>query len=210
MAGFDYYGLFKSYIRRNIHILTSDLVTDCNRCQALYDIEREHKCPPPRTAAVGREHYGLLLSGRDANPELGQSALDPAFHNAFSQTKNLRSWKVCWAVPLTREALRHHSVRHEVARDATMVQHEHFDPLSSFDYQHESMLQIEAQNHKACLHLTRLGFNGDVLKRTARRRVDNLSARVSTMSSEEQRIIALATSGFDLSSMFLQLVQAVL
>jgi hypothetical protein len=177
-------------------------VTDYNRRQALYDIEREHKCPPPRTAAVSREHYGLILSGRDANPELGQSALAPAFHNAFSQTKNLRSWKFFWAVSLTREALRHRSVRHEVARYATVVQHEHFDPLSSFDYQHESMLQFKAQNQKACLHLTRLGFNGDVLKRTTSRRVDNLSARVSTMSSEEQRIIALATSGFNLSSIF--------
>jgi hypothetical protein len=78
-----------------------------------------------------------------------------------------------------------------VARDATVVQHEHFDPLSSFDYQHESMLQVEAQNHKACLHMTHLGFNGDVLKRTARRRVNTLLARVSTMSSEEERIMLI-------------------
>jgi hypothetical protein len=55
------YGLFKSDIRRNIHILTSDLVTDYNRRQALYDLNREHNHPPPRTAAAGREHYGLLL-----------------------------------------------------------------------------------------------------------------------------------------------------
>jgi hypothetical protein len=196
------YGLFKSDICRNIHILTSDLVTDYNHRQSLYDLNREHNRPPLRTAAVGREQYGLLLPGRDANPDLGQSALAPAFHNAFSQTKNLRSWKVCGAVPLTREALRHHSVQHEVARDATVVQQEKIDPLSTFDYQHESMLQVEAQHHKACLHLTHLGFNGDVLKRTERRRVDNLSARVSTMSSEQERIIALATSGFNLSSMF--------
>jgi hypothetical protein len=126
------YGIFKSDIRRNINILTSDLVTDYNHCQALYDLNREHNRPPPRTAAVGREHYDLLLPGRDDNLDLGQSALAPAFHNAFSQRKNLRSWKVCGAVPLTREALRHHIVRHEVARDATVVQQEHFDPLSSF------------------------------------------------------------------------------
>jgi hypothetical protein len=175
------YGLFKSDICRNIHILTSDLVTDCNLRQALYDLNREHNHPPPRTAAFGREHYCLLLSGRDANPDLGQSALAPAFHNVFNQTNNLRSWKVCGAVSLTREALRHHSVRHDVARDTTVVQQENFDPLSSFDYQHESISQAEAQNHKACLHLTHLGFNGDVLKWTARRHVDNLSARVSTM-----------------------------
>jgi hypothetical protein len=193
------YGIFKSDIHHNIHILTSDLVTYHNCAwRALYDLDREYNLPPPRTATVGREHYGLLLSGHNASPELGKSALAPAFHNAFSQTKNLQSCKVCWAVPLPREALIHSSVHHEVARDATVVQQEHFDPLSSFDYQHESMLQVEAQNHKACIHLTHLGFNVDVLKLTARRRVDNLSARVSTMSSEEE----LATSGFNLSSMF--------
>jgi hypothetical protein len=158
------YGLFMSDIRRNIQILTSDLVTDYNHQQALYDLDREHNHLPLRTAAVGHENYGLLLSGRDANPELGQSELAPAFHNASSQTKNLRSWKVCGTVTLTREALRHHSVRHEVARDATVVQQEHFDPLSSFDYQHESMLQVKAQHHTACLHLMCLEFNGDVLK----------------------------------------------
>jgi hypothetical protein len=104
-------------------------VSDYNRREALYDLDREHNFPPPRTAAVGREHYGLLLSGHDANPELGQSALDPEFYNAFSQTKNLWSWKVCGAVTLTREALRHRGVCHELARDTTVVQQEHFDPL---------------------------------------------------------------------------------
>jgi hypothetical protein len=88
-----------------------------------------------------------------------------------------------------------------VAKDATVVEQENFDPLSSNDYQHESILQVEAQNHKACLHLTRLGFNGDVLKRKARRCIDNLSARVSTMSSEDERIIVLTASGFNFSSM---------
>jgi hypothetical protein len=72
------------------------------------------------------------------------------------------------------------------------------------------MLQFEVQHHKACPHLTRLGFNRDVLKRMARRRIDNLSDRVSTMSSEEERIIALTTSGFNLSSMFFTVVSSFL
>jgi hypothetical protein len=76
------YCLFKSDIRRNIYILTSDLVTDYNRRQALYDLKREHNLPPLREATVGGEHYGLLLSGHDDNPQLDQSALAPAFHNA--------------------------------------------------------------------------------------------------------------------------------
>jgi hypothetical protein len=64
------------------------------------------------------------------------------------------------------------------------------------------MLEVEAQNHTACLVLTQLGFKGDAFKRCVRRGVDNLSARVYTMSSEEERNIALAKSGFNLSSIF--------
>jgi hypothetical protein len=64
------------------------------------------------------------------------------------------------------------------------------------------MLEVESQNHKACLMLTQLGFKGGAFKRCVKRRVDNLSARVSTMSSEEEQVIALAKSGFNLSSMF--------
>jgi hypothetical protein len=64
------------------------------------------------------------------------------------------------------------------------------------------MLEVKAQHHTASLLVTCLGVNGDLLKRTLRRRVNNLSARVSMMSSEEERIIALTTSRFNLSSMF--------
>jgi hypothetical protein len=65
------------------------------------------------------------------------------------------------------------------------------------------MLEVEAQNHKACIMMTHLGFKGEAFKRCARRRVENISARVSTMSSEEERVIALAKSGFNFSSMCL-------
>jgi hypothetical protein len=50
--------------------------------------------------------------------------------------------------------------------------------------------------------LTQLGFKGDVFKNFDRRCVNNLSARVSILSSEEERVIALAKSGFNLSSRF--------
>jgi hypothetical protein len=184
------YGLFNSDIRWNIHILTSDPVTDFSRKQALFDLDRENNTPPPKTVSVSREHYGIILSDREADPTRGISALAPAFHNPISKTKDLRAWELCGAVPITRAALNHRSARGEVARNATIVREECFDPLASFRHQHAGMLEVESQNHKACLMLTQLGFKGDALKRCAIRHVDNLSARVSTMSSEEERVIA--------------------
>jgi hypothetical protein len=77
------YGLFKSDVRRNIHVLTSDLVTDFHRRQALFDLDRENNIPPTKTVSVSREHYGIILSGHEADPARGISALAPAFHNAF-------------------------------------------------------------------------------------------------------------------------------
>jgi hypothetical protein len=178
--------MFKSDVRRNIHVLTSDIITYLNRRQALFDLDRENNIPPPNTVSVSHEHCGIKLSGREADPTRGISALDPAFHNAFSKRNNLCAWELCGAVPLTQSALNHRSIRGEVARNATIVREECFDPLASFSYQHAGMLEVEAQNHKACLMLTQLGFKGDAFKRCTRRLVDNLSARVSTMSSEEE------------------------
>jgi hypothetical protein len=202
------YVLFKLDVRRNIHVLTSDLVKDFNQRQALFDLDRENKRPPPRTLSVNhehhvsREHYYIILSGREADWTRGISALAAAFHNVFSNTKNLRTWGLCGALPLMRAALKHRSVHGEVARNATIVLDECFDTVAYFSYQNAAMLEVEVHNHKACVMLTQLGFKGDAFKRCARRRVDNISARVSTMSSKEEQFIALAKSGFNLSSMF--------
>jgi hypothetical protein len=118
------YGMFKSDIRQKINILTSDLVTDFNRRQAFFDLDRESNIPPPKTVSVSREHYEIIFSGREADPTRGISALAPALHNAFSKTKNLRAWELCGVVPLTRAALNHRSVCGEVARNATIAQEE--------------------------------------------------------------------------------------
>jgi hypothetical protein len=117
----QYYGLFKSDVIRNIHILTSDLVTDFNRRQALFDLDRENNRPPPKTVSISRMHYCIILSGCEAYPPRGISALAPELHYAFSKTKNLRAWDICGTVPLTQSALNHRSVRGEVARNATSV-----------------------------------------------------------------------------------------
>jgi hypothetical protein len=69
---------------------------------------------------LGREHYGLIISGRYANQGKGFSTIHPEFHNAFRQTKNLAAWSKVGAVPVTREATRHVSVRSEVMFEDTV------------------------------------------------------------------------------------------
>jgi hypothetical protein len=116
--------MFKSDVSHNIHILTSDLDTHFNWRQALFDLDRENSRPPPKTVSVSREHYGIIFSGREADPTRGISDIAPALHNTFSKTKNLRDWELCGAVPLTQAALNHRSVRGEVARNANIVREE--------------------------------------------------------------------------------------
>jgi hypothetical protein len=87
----------------------------------LSDLDRENNRLPPKTVSISREHYGIILSGREADPTRGISALAPAFDNALSKMNSLRAWELCGAVPLTRAALNHRSVRGEVARNATIV-----------------------------------------------------------------------------------------
>ena len=123
------YGLFKSDVRWNIAKLKSYLVRDFTRRQSLHDLDPSSNAAPAKLVSLSREHYGLILAGREANAEKDLSYLRPAFHNAFSKRKNLSSWKKVGAVPCTREALKHRSVRKEVERDDTLILIEDFDPF---------------------------------------------------------------------------------
>jgi hypothetical protein len=174
------YGMLKSDVRRSIHILTSDLVRNFNQRQALFDLSMENIRPPPKTVSIGDDHYGIILLGRAAYSTRGISALPPAFYNVFSNTKKLRACALFGKMPLSRAALNYRSIHGEVARDATI------DLFSSFRYQYDGMLEVESQNHKACIMLTLIGYKGDTFERCTRRRVKCLSARVSTQSSEEE------------------------
>jgi hypothetical protein len=77
---------------------------------------------PSAPPTLNRSHYGLLLSGRPADEENGVTEIPPIFHISFSKEKNLRSWAACGAIPCTRQAQYHHTVRHEL--EPTEEQHD--------------------------------------------------------------------------------------
>jgi hypothetical protein len=142
--------------------LTADLVREFSRQQSRHDEDPANCTAPTKTVSIGRDQYGLILSGRDANEERQLSALCPAFHNAFFKSKNFSSWKEVGAVPCTRRAItRHKCVRSEVARDNTVIGIECFNFFLSFEDKTATMLEVEQQKKLACAHLNELGFHGD-------------------------------------------------
>jgi hypothetical protein len=107
---------FKSDVRSNIAALTADLVREYSRQLAHHQADPINYRAPSKIPQLGREHYGLILSGRDANQAKGLSTLRPAFHNAFCQTKNLAAWAKVGSVSMTQQEMRHISVHSEVLR----------------------------------------------------------------------------------------------
>jgi hypothetical protein len=196
------YGQFKSDVRCNIATLTVNLVREFSRQQSRHDEDPANCTAPTKTVSIGRDQYGLILSGRDANEERRLSALRPAFHNTFCKNNNLSAWAKVGAVPCTRQAMRHKRVISEAARDGTVIVIECFDPYLSFDYKTATMLEVQQQNKLACDHLNELCFNGDVFLIKVRQRAVNLVQRLSEQTTEEERVVALAKSGIGLSSIF--------
>jgi hypothetical protein len=103
---------------------------------------------------------------------------------------------------MTRQAMRHVSVRSEVMRENTCILVEDFDPFCIFDYKSATMLDVEQQNKIVCAHLNSMGYNADSFMVKARRKAHNLVQRLSKQTSEEERVTALAKSGISLSSIF--------
>jgi hypothetical protein len=128
------YGQFKSDVRSNIVALTADLGRGYSRHLAHHQADPLNCHATSKMPQLGREHYGIILSGRDANQAKGLLTLRPAFHNAFCQNNNLAAWAKVGAVPMTRQAMRHVSVLSEVMREDNCILVEDFDTFCIFDY----------------------------------------------------------------------------
>jgi hypothetical protein len=63
------YGLIKSDVHWNIATLTAELVREFLRQQSLRDEDLMNCAAPTKTVTIGRDQYGLILSGRNANEE---------------------------------------------------------------------------------------------------------------------------------------------
>jgi hypothetical protein len=197
------YGLFKSDVRWDIAKLTSYLVRQFTQKQGLHDQDTTSHSAPTKLVNITREHYGLILSGRAADTERDLSYLCPEFHNAFCKSNNLACLLGKFGtVPCTRTALKNKNVRREVGRGDTCVSIEGFDSFKKFPYIAKSMLEVEDKKKRYCAHLNRLGYNGGGFLIKARRQAHNMIQRVSSITTEEARVIVLARSGIILSSIF--------
>jgi hypothetical protein len=193
------YGLFKSHLRQNIQTLMSYHNTTYHHQRQLHESFPHLHPTPPSLPSLKRSHYGILLSGNDGEP-----ALLPAFANTFTRERNLRSWRLCGAVPLTRSALQHSSVRHEVSIGSSTTP----DVIcvasnaSDFDWARSSLLDLEEQNKAACDQLAKFGLNGERLRIKAPRAPARLCNKISSDATEADQILALSNTGFNLSSIF--------
>ena len=163
------YGPFKTFLRKNLQILTAQLKRD-------YQNSTD---PNKKSLILNRSHYPILLSGRPADPENGVEALEPAFARAFSRENNLRAWEQCGAVPLTRVLLHHPQVRVDVDVGAK-----------------NDLKTMNVSNSAAANKLIEKGYNGNVfLKKVKQNPEPVVQAKVT---SQDEKIEALAKEGVNI------------
>jgi hypothetical protein len=196
------YGLFKSQLRQNIQTLMSFNNATYHHQRQLHDAFPDLHALPPALPSLNRSHYGMLLSGNSSEP-----VLLPAFANAFTRERCLRSWRLCGAVPLTRSALANPSVQREVTLEDNNNTPDVIFVASNaaeFDWTTATLLELEEQNKAACDKLSKLGLNGEALRLKAPRAPARLGSKISSDASEAERIKALSAVGFNLGSIFTQ------
>lgn len=199
------YGEFKSLLRKHIQVLLNEMFAKYQEQQH----DRANTNAPSAPPTLNRSHYGLLLSGRPADEENGVAAIPPIYQHCFSKEKNLRSWAACGAVPCTRQALNHRSVRHEVISPENTEDESNYTAVlvdyrnDSFDWASKTMKELEALNHASCQWLSEKGYNGKALKAKANVRPNSLqNTRIAQASTMEERVKAIVASGISLSSLF--------
>ena len=165
------YGEFKSLLRKHIQQLLNELYAKYR--EKLQEQQIAGSNAPLAAPTLNRSHYGVLLSGRDADEEHGVAEIPPVFHLSFSKEKNLRSWAACGAVPLTRAPLNHRSVRHELepthsdqiadtegTQDTVLLEYR----TEEYDWTSKTLQDLETLNHASCKWLDEQGYNGKALR----------------------------------------------
>jgi hypothetical protein len=207
------YGLFKSLLRQYVQVLLNEQYAEFKRRQQRLQeqlrIRQEQgnndpmDLPRVEHPNLNRSHYGILLGGRPADEENGISEIPPIFALSFSKEKNLRSWALCGAVPLTRAPVNHRSVRRElsaeVAQDGIAADND-FEVLldyrnGNFDWTSHTLQQLQAVNHTACSWLQTRGYNGNSLKASLNVQQRNLRERLARDAPNEERVQAIVANG---------------
>ncbi len=190
------YGQFKSLLRKYIQLLLNEQYAQYKRCQ-----QENLPCKPPN---LNRSHYGILLGGRPADEENGIKEIPPIFALSFSKEKNLRSWEICGACPLTRAPMHHRSLCLEVEADLEEQQGDilvQYHESSEFDWASHSASELEKLNHTACQWLSDRGYNASSLKVKSNFRSRNFDSRIPKDAPVEERVKAIVKSGILLNSL---------
>ena len=138
-----------------------------------------------------------------ADEENGIAAIPPIFALSFSKEKNLCSWALCGAVPLTRAPVHHRSVQRELSSELPQDQvtaESDFEVLldycnGGFDWTSHTLQQLQAVNHTACSWLCTRGYHGNSLKASINVQQRNLSERLARDAPNEECIQAIVKNG---------------
>ena len=133
------YGLFKTIFRSNIETLS----------QARFDMKK--------TLQV-QDLPLLVFGGID---DVTKVTLEDSFEQAFSVCANLKCWRKCGAVPVTRSALLAEDVRHQVVIEEDGTIDVETDPEARL------LIQLQQTNNLCCSILNSKGFDGYQLKLNA-------------------------------------------
>jgi len=136
---------------------------------------------------LSRKSYGILLSGRAADPEKGHIAIPPIFDSAFSYEKNIQSWEKVGAVPFTMRCLENRCVRREAEDESN----------------DNPDLKLEQDLENTCKELEGQGYMGDAFRIKLKRVSENiLEQRLPESATTEERVKAIVKGGVSLSSVF--------
>jgi hypothetical protein len=130
----------------------------------------------------------LLVFGGEC-PSTGK-ILEDAFTAAFSVDKNVNCWRKCGAVPLTRLPIQDKAVRREIPIGIAAE----LAPETE-DEQLQQLKQIEAINTSCCDILSSAGFDGDLLRNKAPRRIAYVAVTAPQSKARIQAIKDAKTAG---------------
>lgn len=163
------YGVYKSSFRDNLR----------NLSQARYEMGLTLKVTD----------LPLLVFGGSC-PKTNVELRD-AFSDAFSIENNLKAWKVCGAVPLTRLPLTTKDIRRELAVGvaATLL------PDGEEDIEVTRLRSIEGINHFHCDYLLANGFDGAQLRKDAPKRTKYVAVTEPVSKERVQLLKNCKTAG---------------
>jgi hypothetical protein len=202
------YGQFKSLLRKHLQQLMNDLHAKYRREQQVREQQgNQENLPPLELPKLSQKIYGAILGGMEADEENGIRAIPNIFAASFNKDANLRSWRLCGAVPLTRSALQHRSVRQEIATEENTSEDDNghvvvFEEYCAFDWANFTLDEMESLNKAACARLSESGYNGSELLAKVNRRPKSLASRLPRNAPLEERVKEIVRGGISLSSLF--------